>query len=220
MLFLPVQRVNAPHCKLVSQEKTSYTIAGIDPGLASGGVAVIRSPKEEVLAAASLVEARGAVKAAQGDYDLARRFDWGDKEFSVAAIRAGRWVSSLVDFLDNFEREFGPIDIYAVESFVDQRSRAREEKQRLVRNRWQTPLVMGLLQAALSDRQVSVEAGNLVYQNAGLVITQQRDEIARMKQGDFIPGNELIKNDHQRKALAHALALSLRLNHNPEMINA
>ena len=169
------------------------------------------SPDESVLAALSLVEKRGAIAAAKSIYTEATPSEWGDKEFSVAALRATAWAEALINFLDQFEREQAPIDYFAIESFVDQRSRAREDKNRLVRNRWQTPLVIGLVQAALARREVTVANGRLVYQNAGIVIRQQADEIARLKVGGFIPGDHLIKNDHQRKALAHALALSLRL---------
>lgn len=204
----------------MSQDNDSYLIAGVDPGLASGGVAILRSPKEEVVAASSLVEKRGSVKLAEEAYQSSSDIDWGDREFSVASIRANSWLNNFIDFIDQVEGDYQPIKFYAIESFVDQRSRAREEKQRLVRNRWQTPLVMGLLQAELASRGFSVAAGNLFYQNAGLVITQQKNEINRLKQGGLIPGDDLIKNDHQRKALAHALALSLRLNHQPEMTNA
>jgi hypothetical protein len=195
-------------------------IAGIDPGLASGGMVVIATGPDRVIEAYSLVEKKGRHAAAKSEARaLAEPLDgWSDAEFSAAALRAEQWRDQFATALDQFEAEHGAIDFFAVESFVDQRSRAREEKNRLVKNRWQTPLVIGLLAAELEKRDISVRNQRLIYQNAGIVIRQWSAELAELKNRGkgspdlVVPGDHKISNDHQRKALVHALALSLRLN--------
>lgn len=195
-------------------EKSSL-ICGIDPGLASGGLVVIdASDRDRVVAAYSLVEKKGAVAEAKKEAeDKAHELEgWGDKAFTSAAIRSEKWIGKVEEAMEEISREHGPIAWCAVESFTDQPSRARKEKEGLLRNRWQTPLSMGGLQLVLAKFDLSLENGKLFYQNAGVVIPQWRDELARLEAGEEIaPGDKIVKNDHQRKALLHALALSLRL---------
>jgi hypothetical protein len=195
-------------------------IAGVDPGLASGGLVLLSSVGPEVRAAVSLVEKKSQREAAQQRAgDLAAELDgWSDREFASAALRAENWRDSFAQAVDQLIAEQGPIDYFAVESFVDQRSRAREEQQRLVRNRWQTPLVIGMLAVVLEQRGITVGNQRLIYQNAGIVIRQWSAELSELKdrrrgQSDlFVSGDRQISNDHQRKAWAHAMALRLRLS--------
>jgi hypothetical protein len=196
-------------------------IAGIDPGLASGGFVVIRGGDRSVIKAYSLVESKREREEAK---DLAVHFSnqagiWGDNEFTTAVFRAEKWMQTFDQSYNDFNNEYGKIDYFAIESFVDQRSRAREEKQQLLKNRWHTPLLIGLLVAYLNERDYKPQNHNLFYQNAGIIIRQWSTEIgmlAARKKGknakDVVVKNDhLITNDHQRKALVHAFALSLRL---------
>jgi hypothetical protein len=197
----------------------SPLIAGVDPGLASGGLVLISIQPNEVLAAISLVEKKGQRQAAQQEVkELAADLDgWSDKEFASAMLRAESWRDNFRIAVDQLLEEYGAIDYFAVESFVDQRSRAREEQQRLVSNRWQTPLAIGLMSQVLEQREITVRNQRLIYQNAGIVIRQWSTELSALKnrrrgQEDlYIPGDRQITNDHQRKAWAHAMALRLRV---------
>lgn len=179
-----------------------------------------REDEETVIAAASMVEkkndrANAIAEAAR----LAESMEgWSDKEFSAAVIRTNAWVTRLFAFIDEFEASTGKtIEVYGIESFVDQRSRAKEEKARLIANRWHTPLVMGMMIVGLAQRGATIENGGVVYQNAGIVIRQFSSEIARLanrkvkKSSCVIPGDQLVTNDHTRKAFAHGLALSTHL---------
>jgi hypothetical protein len=177
--------------------------------------------EERVLAAVSLVQNKTTRQDAVAEaLNIGKIFGgFPDKEFVEAALRADIWTEQCLAFVDEQEK----IDFIAVESFVDQRSRAREDKQRLVSKRWQTPLVIGLLQAGLAERNITVQNGRLIYQNAGIVIRQLSTEIERLKsrrgkQDVVIPGDHIVTNDHQRKALAHALALSTRIKENNRVI--
>jgi hypothetical protein len=188
-------------------------VCGIDPGLSSGGMVLLNDDK--VLAAASLVEKRGAVSASKKEAESLTKdlSGWGDKQFIAASIRTKDWLIRAEKILLAWKEEYREIDFYAVESFVDQPSRAKQEKAGLLRNRWQTPFVMGGLAHILFEQGVSVDNGKLVYQNAGVVIRQWHKEIAALENGGSIyPGDHIITNDHLRKALVHALALQIRVN--------
>jgi len=201
------------------------TVLGIDPGLASGGLALIRgdAATTEVLAAVSLVEARGTPAAAKREVAELEKYTNGgiDREFSAAMLRVASWIERFERAVDEIFEEFD-VDAVAVESFVDQRSRAREEKQRLIKNRWQTPLVIGLIADRLEKHQITMRNQRLFYQNAGIVIRQWAPELARLSDRSrlktinddcIFSGDKIITNDHQRKALVHALALKNRLSH-------
>lgn len=191
-------------------------ICGIDPGLATGGLVLVElGDVERVRASVSLVEKRGAVAEAKRQAkDLAAGLGgWSDIEFLAAALRTESWCGRLAETLDALEDEHGTIDVYAVETFVDQPSRAKK----VVRSRWMTPLVIGRLTALLAERGVTPANGGVVYQNAGVVIQQSQKELAllesrgRDKRDVLVEGDHLVSNDHERKALMHALALSLRI---------
>jgi hypothetical protein len=195
--------------------------AGLDTGLSSGGLVVLdRARDDRVLEAVSLVEPKGAARTARAFADAqAETFGgWSDREFLAAQFRALRWMDMLTEALDRIENEHGRIDMFGIESFVDQRSRAREEKQQLLKNRWMTPLTMGMLAAELDRRDYTIYNGRVVYQNAGIVIRQMSEEIARLKARPrggtadlIVRGDHKVTNDHLRKAFAHGLALSMRL---------
>jgi hypothetical protein len=196
------------------------TVGGIDPGLASGGLAVVRgdSINIEVLAAASFVEPKGSVAKSKSLAEDYSEFTQGgiDKEFTAAMLRADQWMIKFKAALDQVEEL--DIDAFAVESFVDQRSRAREEANRLVKNRWQTPIVIGMIAIELAKRDYKIENNKLFYQNAGIIIRHWSKEIGALKARQvsgkdlLFPGDACITNDHQRKALAHGLGLLVRLN--------
>lgn len=203
----------------MSAPTETFRILGIDPGLRSGGAAYVElaGSSERVLAALSLVETEKQRKEAAGEAKRLKEGNsgWGDEKYTAVSLRAHRWRSEFIAFLDRISDEFGQPDLIAVESFIDQAQHARTLKA----NRYQTPHLTGLLEAALYERGFAVERGNLLYQDAGDVIPQHSSEIAalesrsRSKINEFavVPGDEVITNDHMRKALAHALAASLRV---------
>jgi hypothetical protein len=207
-------------------------ICGIDPGLASGGLVLI-DPRDgdRVLDSHSLVERKGAVAAAKARAEELNGAlgSWGDREFTAAALRSEDWCLRVKDFLEGLVEGHGPISYFAVESFTDQASRARQDKAGLIRNRWQTPLSIGGLADVLRGFGAEVGNGRLIYQNAGVVLPQWRSELAllesrvRGQEAGVAPDDHLVGNDHERKALVHALALALRLrdlNGNPVGVNA
>lgn len=194
-------------------------ICGIDPGLASGGLVVIdHLDADRVLESVSLVEKRGAVKAARAQAeDLAEKWGgWGDMQFTSAVLRSEAWCERVQTKLDEIEAAHGPVDFYAIESFVDQPSRARQDKAGLLRGRWQTPLSTGSLAVLLAARGADVRGGQVIYQNAGVVIPQWRSELAQLEaskgqDSGVAPDDHKVGNDHERKAFIHALSLSIRL---------
>ena len=194
-------------------------VAGLDNGLASGALVVIDrlAPKfrERVLAAVSLVEPRGVKAAADRQArEIAETFGGvHDKEFTSAHIRAGLWVARFSTALDEIEAEFGPVEVFGVEAFDDQAQHAKK----LIKGRWKTPLLLGRLAVELEGRGITVENGRLVYQNAGIVLKQFKDELQKLaarqtKTLDMVrPNDRTVTNEHQRSAFSHACALSLRL---------
>ena len=138
---------------------------------------------------------------------------WSDIEFLAVDIRARNWMTRFIAALEAFEAEYGQIDVFAVESFVDQRQHAHK----MMINRWHTPLLTGMLISFLTDRGITPTNGRLIYQDSGRVLTQFRSEIDLLKsrrgqdRDMVVPNDRLIAGEHQRSALAHALALSLRL---------
>lgn len=195
-------------------------VLGIDPGLATGGMVLLESltTRDRVIAAGSLVEKRGT--AGDAKREVSEITDglsgWGDREFAAAALRAERWIERFDPIFMEWSEKHG-INKIAIESFVDQRSRAREDQQRLVRDRWKTPLLIGELATYLSSKGFTTASGGVTWQNAGVVIRQWSRELAllenrRARSEDVIfTGDHLVGNDHERKALAHAAALSLRI---------
>lgn len=191
-------------------------IGGIDPGLASGGFVVIdRADQKRVLEAHSLVEEAGTVKRSREEASVlaARLGGWSDIEFLAADMRAQAWVQRFISVLNAFEAEYGVIDMFGVESFVDQAQHAKK----MMKNRWQTPFLTGMLVRELAQRDITAANGRLIYQNAGTILSQLSEERGRLearRKNDrdlIVPGDRQVTNEHQRSALAHALALDLRL---------
>lgn len=191
-------------------------LAGVDPGLRSGGLVFISPAGEgEIIDTHSLVEKpserAGATQLVAELFQM--RGNWGDREFSEAVIRAERWTSDFFVAFDAYCAEHGCPEAVAVESFVDQPSKAKK----LQAKRWQTPLLIGMLVPAFAERGYTVANGRLIFQNAGTVIKQHAAELIRLEERnnatfDIVVRNDhLLTNDHQRKAWAHADALSLRI---------
>lgn len=193
-------------------------ILGIDPGLRSGGAAYIElADGERLIAALSLVETEKQRKEAASRAKAIKEENkgWGDATYIAVSLRARRWIDDFAAFFNEIREEFGAPELIAVESFVDQAQHAKK----MMARRYQTPHVMGLLEAFLFDQGYSIDYRNLIYQDAGTVIPQLSSEIAALEERDrskmktfaVLPGDELITNDHKRKALAHALAASFRV---------
>jgi hypothetical protein len=197
-------------------------LVGIDPGFGSGGfVGVDATQSDQVVFSRSLVSKASQRKAhRERAQQLLERFGepgWGDLEYTEADLQAEVWVDSVLDTLAEFSRDFAEPDLIAVESFVDQPSKAKK----ILKGRWKTPHTIGVLASALRPLGFTAENGRLVYQNAGTVLTQFSAELATLDQrkkpyadGVIVPGDRLVGNEHERRALVHALALSNHVNHN------
>lgn len=194
-------------------------LIGIDPGLGSGGlVGIDAKADDKVLYAYSLVPPRKVTLEAKREaHEILDSWGgWGDRQYLEAERRALWWMEEVRKALTDFIATFGEPRAIAIESFVDQPSRALK---RLIRNRWQTPHVIGLMSGELRRLGYSPEAGNLVYQNAGVVLRQYSEEIAILERratpyqdGVVVPGDKRIKNEHEIRALMHVLALSHHLS--------
>lgn len=198
-------------------------IAGIDPGLATGGLVLVKSGRtdreDRVIDAVSLVDKKKDIEADK-KYIKSKvgKENWGDRAFTVAILRMNRWVDLCIQEVERMREEHG-IDMIGIESFVDQPSRAKK----MMQLRWQTPLVIGSLAYRLEELGYTVENGKIYYQNAGVVLKQWEAELALLKrensrggkpEGVIVAGDQIITNDHMRKALVHALALSIRMRKN------
>lgn len=201
----------------------SPRIAGIDPGLASGGlVAIDASDRDRVLAAFSIIPSAPRLRR-QARTQAAQIAEiaggWSDKQFLAACLRAQNWIARCETALDQIEADHGPIGAYAIESFTDQPSRSGKSKKKrggdLISNRWQTPLVIGMLLDSLAQRGVTLTSGQVFLQNAGVVLPQKELEWTLIAEhpGEpdvVVPGSELISDEHTRSALMHALSLAER----------
>lgn len=72
--------------------------------------------------------------------------------------------------------------------------------KRGVRNRWMTPVLLGMMAATFGEL--------LVWQPAGAVLTRYGPHKRAWAEGrtGLLPGDELLTNDHTRSAACHALA--------------
>ena len=198
-------------------------IAGFDEGLNTGALVVLdrhardHAGRVRVVEAVDLSEASAAPKQARAEArELAKTFiGVHDIEFCAAHLRAEAYTRRLTDALDGVAAEYGvEVSIIALESFDDQAQHAKVMKK----GRWKTPLAIGMAAGELVRRGYRLDNGRLVYQNAGVVLKQNEDEIKRLadrrtKTLDVVrPGDHLITNGHKRSAFAHALALSTRLD--------
>lgn len=191
-------------------------LAGVDPGLRSGGLVFIDPDTDgAIVESHSMVETAAERAAATGLVAelFEGRGNWGDREFSEAVIRGERWRDDFFAAFDAYCDAHGHPAAVAVESFVDQPSKAKKIQAR----RWQTPLLIGMLITGFAERGYTVANGRLIFQNAGTVIRQHSNELMRLEERNnatfdvVVKNDHLLTNDHQRKAWAHADALSLRI---------
>jgi hypothetical protein len=198
-------------------------VLGIDPGFGSGGMVGVEAPAERVVFSRSLVTKASARRARRDlAQSLTARFGedgWGDVDYTEADLQSLAWVEVAVAAIEEFSAAFAWPAYIAVESFVDQRSRARK----LIKDRWKVPHAIGVLSAALAPLGYTTVSGRLVYQDAGVVLRQFDAELARLDarqkpypDGVVVEGDSLVGNEHERRALVHALAL---VNHLPTLIH-
>lgn len=198
-------------------------ISGIDPGLGTGAIVTLdradrdHAHRERVVSAIDLSEGSGAVKDAwQQARDIADRFPGAyDIEFLAAHLRSRSYAGRVVAALRTVEGLVGErVNAIAIESFDDQAQHAKTMKK----DRWKTPLSIGVIVSELAVLGYRVEDGTLVYQNSGLVLKQHEKDLARLearktKDLDMVrPGDRLISNGHKRSAFAHAVAFGVRLD--------
>lgn len=180
-------------------------IVGIDPGVSTGAIVAYNAATDSVcfaLAASRSKSDRDAAKQAVSAMP-------GSREFAAADLLAQAQATTMLTAVDDIVAQFDLPHRIAVEAFVDQRSRAREEKAQLLRDRWKTPLVIGHLSAGLAPRGFTVAAGTLVWQDAGIVQRHYATELAALRAGEFgepfLPQNaRLLSSEHRRDAWAHA----------------
>lgn len=163
-------------------------IAGIDPGLASGGMVLLDHAEDTVL----------KVKKVSAKKDTVIEVT-GDNEFTAAVIRAGKWV----DIVEKTLREWQP-DLVVIESFADLNSK---RYRGFVQKRWQTPLVIGMLVSRLNG------VYNIQYQHPA-VLHQLRVERAEALQDRTLHGGLLV-SEHLVSAWAHAVWASMRISEGP-----
>lgn len=167
------------------------TLMGIDPGMSTGGAVLIQRSPEMVLDALRL-------KTPPQKWD---REQPGDKQFSDSILRARGQADALLQFIDRHRP-----GLLAIESFVDLVSHTGKEN----RLRWQTPLVIGMLDAGIRD--LGYEDHQIRYQNP-VVLHQMRDERSKLNQANkaqrkrkdwvLVPGDQLISNQHLISAFLH-----------------
>lgn len=184
-------------------------VIGIDPGLSSGGLVAIAGRSERVVAAYSLV--RPGVPSRRADADAEPLT--GDRNFTLAMRIAAAQSARIAELVALIGSEHRIVRI-GVESFVDQRSRAREEQARLVKDRWKTPLVIGYAAALLAPIGFTTEDGSLVYQDASTVLRHMSAQLAALRDParsePVCENDHLLTNDHMRTAWAHAVWLAHR----------
>jgi hypothetical protein len=169
----------------------SRLVAGIDPGLATGGMVAIVNHK--IVAVQSL-------KSVREENDST-----GDPVFTDAILRAEKICVTVTQTLFQWEREWGPIQLIGIESFVDLPSRLRHQNAAgqpiWIKDRWKTPLVIGMMHAYLREYP-------LQYYNPA-ILQSFRDELSGLqdpaRRGKIYPGAELLSNDHLMKAWCHAM---------------
>lgn len=187
-------------------------IGGIDPGLGTGGFVVLRrdAPGEfaPIVFAASLVERkrdRDALAASLPAYYDERP---GDRHYALADLRAQAQARRALAALDAYAAEHPPMAAIAIESFIDQGSRAAGP---FVKDRWKTPHAIGRLVTNLELRGYTTQDGTLLWQDAGVILRQLAEEIRRLARGErVVEGAQMLTNDHLRKAWAHAQGLADR----------
>jgi hypothetical protein len=190
-------------------------VIGIDPGLTSG--ALVAWDGQSVLAAKTYTWTAKTKREILGK----REHDIGDMPFTDAILLARAQAQRMVENLESviYEQGSRPIAI-GIESFVDQRHRAREEKGYLIKERWKTPLLIGALNERLEDLGYHTSDGTILWQNAGVVLKQKGDVIralANMNETSnflqpLIRNYSTLTNDHLRKAWAHADWAWMRAN--------
>lgn len=188
---------------------SEHVIVGIDPGLSSGGLVAVAGRSERVVVAHSLVRPGVPSRSeSAGEPQIT-----GDRNFTLAAAIAAQQALRIAELVDEIAAVHRILRI-GVESFVDQRSRAREERDRLVKDRWKTPLVIGYAAALLAQRGFHTDDGSLVYQDAATVLRQFSAQLAALRDSKrtepVCENDQLLTNDHMRTAWAHAVWLAHR----------
>jgi len=145
----------------------------VDPGIAAMGVLLMDGQR--------IIEARTYRTKADGPRpQFVTTLERAHRQALRVQIAAEEWGASVV-VLEGYE-DFGG------------------QHKRGVRNRWMTPLLLGMI-AALVDRPC-------VWQDAGAVLTAygQHKRMWAAGQTGIIAGDDLLGNDHERSAACHALA--------------
>lgn len=152
-------------------------ILAVDPGLANTGIV--------------LVEDNAIVRV----LTLKTQAEGARPDFATAVRRA----HALASDLEKLHFEIGDVDVVVVEAYRDIPGKLRGAK-----NRWATPLAIGVMVLPLQEFS---PGGGIVWQDPELVMTRYAGAVRMWELGrrGLIQGDEALRNEHVRSAAAHAM---------------
>ena len=152
-------------------------LLAVDPGLANTGLTLFENRR--------IVDARTLKTTADGPRP----------GFAACVERS----ESLCAQLRIYRAEIGEVATLVAEAYADIPGRLRA-----VRNRWTTPLAIGLMVPALRDFTVD---GRIIWQDPSVVMTQYAQHVRMWELGQrgLIAGDACLRNEHQRSAAAHGM---------------
>lgn len=154
-------------------------VAAIDPGLANCGVLIWDGRR--IIAARTFTSGGDGYRT---DFDLAYQ-------------RSRATADDVAEYLL----------AYHVERAVVEKYRDIPGDLRKARNRWTTPLAIGVLLS-----RIDVDGRTIIFQDPEYVMTAYSQAKSLWKAGrhGILPGDELITNDHLRSAGCHLLSYTAR----------
>lgn len=165
---------------------------GIDPGMTTGGMVLLK--ENEIFDTASFGQKRK--KDAQSPF-------LGDPNFGLSMLRAEECIHTIIEVLEKWSKDV-EIKGVGIEGFVDLKSRKKhrdEEGQQLwIRDRWKTPLVIGMLHPYVVKYPLSYQNPAILkgYEiKLGMIKSKTMDS-------DTLKGWEKITSPHQASAWCHA----------------
>ncbi len=152
-------------------------LLAIDPGLANTGLVLFEGRR---VARALTVRSKAGATCPQ---------------FGPCVTRVEHMAAEIAEATAEWPRA----DVLACESYKDIPGHLRAAK-----NRWTTPLTVGLLVPVLRSL---TDSGEIVWQDPETVMTAyaQAMRLWALGQHGICPGDEVLRNEHLRSAAAHGL---------------
>lgn len=152
-------------------------LLAVDPGLANTGLTLFENRH--------IIDARTLTTTSRGPRP----------EFTACVERG----ESLCAQLRMYRAELGEVAVLVAEAYADIPGKLRGAK-----NRWTTPLAIGLMVPALRDFTAD---GQIVWQDPAVVMTQYAQHVRMWELGQrgIIAGDAYLRNEHQRSAAAHGM---------------